>query len=328
LVDGLQQTRAFDDIILMGHAVANLTMDALAHPHPVTDPSLMSAEQHIISPADNAALLVLSESCTTGSTGEQAISTATGGSIYPACRSMVPPYTYAAALGTWVTALRIGRLVFISEPGEFAAPIHWTWQDSIGDADAVAVVGAAQDFLGYEFPVYVTPFTLLGGDELVFNPGVELGDQVELAGKQDAAALGFPVDWATSGETTVTDNDYTQVTRPGVQLLASNDIVPHGTAVTFEASSQIPRLEMSCDNPALLVTPPSCALPEDAMGPFHWDFGDGTTRTTPIQGAARAYFSPYVTHRFAHPGRYRVTVGATDSQGQQATPASIWVTVR
>ncbi|MGN6475113.1 MAG: hypothetical protein ACTHK4_15880, partial [Mycobacteriales bacterium] len=118
-VDGLRQTRAFDDIILMGHAVANLTMDALAHPQPVTDGSLSSAEQHVISPADNAALLVLSESCRAGAAGEKVVSTLTGGSIYPACRSMVPPYTYAAALGTWVTALRIGRLVFVSEPGEF-----------------------------------------------------------------------------------------------------------------------------------------------------------------------------------------------------------------
>ncbi len=327
-VEGLQQTRAFDDIILMGEAVANLTMTALAHSHPVTDPTLASAEQHVISPADNAALLVLSESCTAGPAGEKAISTATGGSIYPACRSMSPPYTYAAALGTWVTALRIGRVVFISEPGEFAAPIHWTWQDSIGDADAVAVIGAAQDFLGYEYPAYVTPFTLLGGDELIFNPGVELGDQVELAGKQDAAALGFPVNWATSGEATVTDNDYTQVARPGVALLASADDVTPGDVLIFEASSQVPRVEMTCDNPALLVAPPSCALPKDAMGPFHWDFGDGTTMTTPIQAQARAYFSPYVTHRYARPGRFEVTVRAADARGQAATSATMWVTVR
>lgn len=326
-VDGLRQTRAFDDIILMGHAVANLTMDALAHAAVVTDPSLASAEQHVVSPADNAALVALNASCEAGPAGEQAISAVTAGSIYPACRSMVPPYAYGAALGTWVTAVRVGRLVFVSEPGEFAAPIHWTWQNSIGDADAVAVIGAAQDFLGYEYPMYVTPFTLLGGDELIFDPGVALGDQVELAGKQDAAALGFPVNWATTGEATVTDNDYAQMSRPGVALLASNDEAGVGTTLTFEASSQVPRLRMTCTNPALVVAPPACPLPQDAMGPFYWDFGDGTTLTTPVAAAARAYFSPYVHHRYARPGRYKVTVHAYDANGQPATPATMWISV-
>jgi hypothetical protein len=64
------------------------------------------------------------------------------------------------------------------------------------------------------------------------------------------------------------------------------------------------------------------------MGPFRWSFGDGTTLTTPVQAQARAYFSPFVQHRYARPGTYVVTVRAADNQGAQATPATMVVTVR
>jgi hypothetical protein len=76
------------------------------------------------------------------------------------------------------------------------------------------------------------------------------------------------------------------------------------------------------------VVPPACPLPADGMGAFHWSFGDGTTLTTPVQAQARAYFSPFVQHRYARSGTYVVTVRAADTKGEQATPATIWMTVQ
>lgn len=321
-VNGQRQTRAFDDAVQMASVVTNLTEHALAGAHPVTDPTIASAEQHIISPVDNPALLALNY-LDSDDIGEKPVGALTQKSIYPAARSTKPPYAYVAALGTWVTALRIGKLAFLSEPGEFAAPIHWTWQQSIHGADAVAVVGAAQDFLGYEYPAYTSPFTLMGGDEHIFNPGVELGDQVTLAGQQEAQALGFDVDLTKSPETSATDNDYTQVTRPGALILPSAVYVSldsRGEArVRFEASAQVPRIRMTCSNPALLVAPPGCMAPEDAMHAFHWDFGDGTRLVTPVQAHVRAFFSPFVNHVYRAPGRYRVTVWSVDDNGMRAT---------
>ncbi|HEU5033804.1 MAG TPA: PKD domain-containing protein, partial [Mycobacteriales bacterium] len=319
-VHGQPQTRAFDDVLQMAGAVTDRVQAALAHPHVVTDPTLAGTEQHVISPVDNPALVALNY--LDSDAGEGTVGTLTGGSIYPAARSTHPPYAYGAALGTWVTGLRIGKLVLLSEPGEFAAPIHDTWRQSIHGADAVAVIGAAQDFLGYEYPAYTTPFTVMGGDELIFNPGVELGDQVTLAGQQDAQALGFDTDFTRSPEASVGDNDYTQVTRPGVLILpraVSGDVRgQRGWVAQFEAAAQVPRTQMRCSNPALLVTPPGCTLPEDAMGAFHWDFGDGTRLVTPVQAQVRASFSPFVRHVYQRPGRYTVTVWSQDSNGVQA----------
>ena len=177
--------------------------------------------------------------------------------------------------------------------------------------------------LGYEYPAYTTPFTLMGGDEHIFNPGVELGDQVTLAGQQDAQALGFDVDLTKSPETSVTDNDYTQVTRPGVLILPNavyGALDASGAwTVTVEASAQVPRVHMTCSNPALLVAPPGCMAPEDSMHACHWDFGDGTHLVTPVQAHVRAFFSPFVRHTYHRPGRYRVTVWSVDDNGVRAT---------
>jgi hypothetical protein len=146
---------------------------------------------------------------------------------------------------------------------------------------------------------------------------------VTAAGQQDEAALGFGTDPTRTPESSVTDNDYTQVSRPGVHLLpraVSGDLVPGlGWTATFVAASQVPRTQMRCSNPAWLVTPPGCSLPEDTMGAFHWSFGDGTSLTTPVQARVRASFSPFVHHVYTRPGRYTVTVSTADADGSPAT---------
>jgi hypothetical protein len=177
---GLQQTRAFDDVLHMGQLIGNLVIGSLARSRQITTPSVGAAEQYVQTPVDNAALIALDQGEKVD--GELLFSTITGGAIYPADRSFSPPYGAGAVLDTWVTGVRIGDLLFLTMPGEFFPEIHAAWQQGIHGAAGNFVIGAAQDFLGYEYPAYAFPFTLEGSDEHIFNPSVALGDQVVTAG--------------------------------------------------------------------------------------------------------------------------------------------------
>jgi hypothetical protein len=184
------------------------------------------------------------------------------------------------------------------------------------------VIGAAQDFLGYEYPAYAYPFTLEGGDEHIFNPSVVLGDQVVLAGEQNASTLGFHADDTTNGEVSALDNRYLRAFRPGVQLLPfpdSGDLPADGKGFdpALEGISQAARVSST----GTCVANPlgACPLPPAPMGGFHWSFGDGSRSVTPPQVFARAWFSPFLHHRYHAPGTYRVTVTASDKNGRTDT---------
>ena len=331
-VGGLTQTRAFDDIVQMARAVAGVTFDALAHAQPITNGVVGGAEQYVVSPVTDPAVIGL----TSGEPAEEIdngapwapISGLTG--IYPADRANTPPYAYGAAVGTWVTALRIGDMALLSEPGEFFGSIHDAWASGIHAPGGIAVVGAAQDFLGYEYPAYVTPFTFYGGDELIFGPSVSLGDQVVTAGEQDAQQLGFAADLTSNAETTALDQQYAKVVSSGAYLLPSTvsgdlDARTGQFSPILVAAGSAPRTSTTCTNPALLYVPPNCPFPPPPIGPFHWTFGDGSARTTPIEGQSRASYSPFIRHAYARPGTYRVSVSVT-SEGSTDT-ASLPVTV-
>ena len=331
-VNGQTQTRAFDDIEQMGRAVANMTFDALARARPLTSAAVGGAEQYVVAPVPNPAVvgLTYSEPAEEADNGAPwaPVSGLTG--IYPADRAATPPYAYGGAVGTWVTALRIGDVALVSEPGEFFGSIHDAWSAGIHAPGGVFVVGAAQDFLGYEYPAYVTPFTFYGGDELIFGPSPTLGDQVVTAGEQDARQLGFPADLTANAEVTALDQQYAKVVSAGAYLLPSTvagDLDPAGGGFSpvLVAAGSAPRATTTCTNPALLFEPPGCPLPAPAVGPFHWTFGDGTSLTTPVEGKSRASYSPFVRHRFTRPGTYRVRVSVT-SQGSTDT-ATVTVTV-
>jgi len=314
---GLRQTRAFDDVLHMGELIGNLVLGSLAHGHPIADPTVQSAEQYLLSPVDNPALIALDEAEQVD--GEQLLGSITGGQIYPADRSFDPPYGAGAALGTWVTALRIGDVLFTTMPGEFFPEIHAAWEQGIHGAAGNFVLGAAQDFLGYEYPAYAFPFTLEGSDEHIFNPSVTLGDQVVTAGEQDAAQLGFRVDYTSNAELSALTNDYLRAFRPGVQALAfpaSGDLPADGSgfAPVIEGVSQAARVSST----GACVADPlgACPLPPAPMDGFHWRFGDGTSAVAPAQVFARAWFSPFLVHRYRRPGTYELTVSAADQSGQ------------
>jgi hypothetical protein len=316
-VDGRTPTRAFDDILHMAAAVTNVAFGALAAGHTLTDPVVGGAEQYIVSPVANPAVLGLAAGNEVDGSGTGAWAPVAGlTTIYPTDRSFVPPYGAGAVVGTWVTALRVGDVALISEPGEFFGSIRAAWATGIHAPGGVFAVGAAQDFLGYEYPVGTTPFTLLGGDELIFGPSPTLGDQVVTAGEQGAAQLGFPADLTANAEVSALDQQYSQVARAGAYLLPSataGDLDPATGRFTpvLLAAGAPPRTTMTCDSPALIYSPPGCPVTAPPVPGFHWRFGDGTTATTPVEGRARASFSPFVSHAYDRPGTYRVSVAVT-----------------
>ncbi|MHB2024937.1 MAG: PKD domain-containing protein, partial [Mycobacteriales bacterium] len=233
-------------------------------------------------------------------------------------------YQVGGALGTWVTGLRIGHLLLLSEPGEFYPSIHQAWNRSIRGAAGVFVIGMAQDQLGYVYPMYSFPSALYSADEQIFNPSLTLGDQVVTAGEQVARRLGFRASLTTTAEATALNNDYLQATRPGVQFLPfprTGDLSPTtGTFTTLlEGISSNPRFSPAtvCHPPLGLPGLPTCpsAIPQPAMGPYSWNFGDGTTGTSP-PGTPQA--DPWFAHTYSAPGRYLVTARASDGQGASA----------
>lgn len=322
---GLRYTRGFDDALLVAHVLANLTFGALARGHPLTNSVVGGAEQEVTTPVTNPPLAVLGL-LTADQDDAGPIGQATG--TYPVDRAFTPPYGYVAALNTWVTGSRIGNVLFLSEPGEFFGSIHFTWQRTIRGSSAVEVIGAGQDFLGYDYPVTTAPFTLLGGDELLLGPSLALGDQVVTAGEQDASGLGFHGDLLATPETSVTKPDEGQLAKPGVLLVPSavavdinrrTDVAP----VRLLGNADPPRTSMTCENPALLTQPSSCPVPRPSMGAFHWRFGDGGSRVTSPQAHVRAYFSPYVMHDYRRPGRYWIAVSSADNKGRVAADSRV-----
>jgi len=319
------QTIAFDDAIHMGIAETNLVAEALADGlkkgHVLTDPTVASAEQYVLTPITNPIVLALLMSPVANygvwnNTPLNQLDSALD-------RDVTPPYLVGNNVGTWVTGLRIGDLAIISEPGEFFPDVHAAWDQGIKAAD-VEVVGIGQDQLGYEYPAYAYPNALWSADEQIFNPSATLGDQVVTAGEQDAQALGFNVDFTANGETQATRNDYTQIVKPGVQFLA----FPHSGDISAATGAFTPLLEpfsgaarfgtfTACNPP---VCPPGPQFQQPTMGAYSWNFADGTTGTSPAGN--ETYFS----HAFRHPGTYNVTVNTSDSNGTAVT-SSLPITV-
>src|SRR5258708_5864025 len=313
----------------MGSAVANVTFGALATGHPISVPIVGADEQEVVSPTTNPVDAALSYFDILGN-GAGWAPLGKIFTVYPDDRAFTPPYGYGVAFGTWVTTLRIGDVALVTEPGEFFGSIREALSKGIHAPDGVFVVGAAQDFLGYEYPVSTTPFTSLGGDEFIFGPSATLGDQVVTAGETEAGRLGFNVDPTSNAETTALEQDYTRIATTGVYLLPSvqgGDLDARTGTFTpsFLAAADPPRTTMTCDNPALLFTPPGCPLADPPLSRFAWRFGDGATATTATEGRARASFSPFVRHSFAAPGRYRVSVAvsAAGSTGTVSLPMTV-----
>lgn len=297
------QTTDYTQMAFYARALAGLVSQALAHAHPVTDPTLSARETVLDVPASNAAILGL----VYGWQVPEPLRTtlAQRATLFPADRSLDPAFLVGNVVRTPLTAVRIGRTLLVSMPGEPYPEVVEAIRQSVSGTDTVVALSKAQDDLGYFMPAWSYGVSAAEGtDHPVFSAAPQMGDQVALAQQRLARALGF----GTSGQAVSLpgQRDYAQAVRPGLQALAATAAGDAGPDGLFH-----PQLE-AVYNTAVYAGSP------DAGG-VRWDFGDGTRATTGyLLTATGPQGSSFVDHGFA-PGTHTVTVTATSARGETAT---------
>lgn len=275
------------EIVRDGRYLANRIFAGLAHAEPITDGAIAGAEQLVLTPATNPALLALVYANTQGFQCFDGV----------ACtidRSVTPPYLAGNVIGTYVTSLRIGDYVWVSEPGEAFPEVADAIRRSVLGARAVHVVGMAQDQLGYYYPPEDYPSNVMyPSDFLIYNIGPELADANVRASALNATMLGFT--GVPQHPMTGFEEPHTYV-EPGVQFFP---IVPESASftVSFTGNSHAGG---GGDLSGGIIAPDSVTKPT-------YDFGDGS----PLLRDAPQQFD----HTFPGPGSYTVTATTTDTNG-------------
>ncbi len=277
----------YAEVARQGRFIANAIERALARAHPITSGRVGGAQQYLSVPAHNPALLALVY-------GNEAGFRCFGDPI-GACtidRSTLPPFMAGDAIGTWVTTVRIGNALWSTEPGEAFPEVTRAIRRSVAGADAVNVVGMAQDQLGYFYPPEDYPASELNpSDFILFNVSPALADETVDAAAANALRLGFVA---------VPHHPRMDDRHPGYFFTAGTQFWP---SVAESASASVDFLGDAhpSEAPALPLQPPH------SVSEIHWRFGDGTTG---VSGDDERF-----THTFPGPGRYAVTATVTNERG-------------
>ena len=280
----------YPEVQRQGHFITNAILRALARAKPLTSDDIAGATQYIAVPAHNAALLALLYQNQTGFSCNDTLGACT------IDRSLAPPYLAGNLIGTWVTALRIGDIAYVSEPGEAFNEVTTAIRQSVSGASAVNVVGMAQDQLGYYYPPEDYPASEINpSDFIVFNVSPTLADESVDAAALDASQIGFR---GTPTHPMMDDRQPHAYFEPGVHFYPS----------VVEAASPTVSFLIASKPSQSPVLP---GQPDHTVSPAHVDFGDGTAQD--VTG------EQHVAHTFPGPGRYPVTATATDEQGQTRT---------
>ena len=282
----------YSEVEKQGAFLTNAVLRGMTNARPITSAKLAGAEQYIAVPAHNAALLALLAANAAGPSCDNPTGTCT------IDRSLLPPYLTGNVIGTWVTSLRIGDELWVSEPGEAFDDVSRTIRASIAGPRAVHVVGMAQDQLGYYYPPEDYPQSELNpSDFILFNVSPALADA-----NVDAAAL-----------------DATRVGFQGTPAHPQMDV--RDPNAFFEAGTQFYPSVVESADPArqfLVKAGPSNApvapgQPEHTATHAIVDFGDGSPTYQTTDREER------VSHTFPGPGSYTVTSKTTDESGAERT---------
>lgn len=295
-VDGLAEAEN------VGRFVANELERALAAARPITDDTIAAAEQYLLLPATNPALAALNLANVAADAAGQQTGDPVGSHCIPGIdictidRAILPPYAAGSAFGTWFTALRIGDVVYASEPGEAFPEVSEGIRAAFGGPD-VRVVGMAQDQLGYYYPPESYPWTFFNdSDHHIYNASLALGDANVQAHALNALVLGFTP--AVVHETNQFD-DPDQAGRAGVQFFP----------IPRESSGATVRFDVRTSESVLGERTFGLLGPDSAPGSIAWDFGDGVTAVSG-QGV--------VPHTYTAPGTYTVTATVAGSDGAES----------
>jgi len=301
-VGGIPDSKWFSGV------VTSVIGAALANSHWITDDTVASADTFVRVPAHNVALLALNAAWNLPESERDTMwQNPSGQSLYPIDRSMAPPYLTGNVIGTDLTALRIGRSVFLSMPGEPFPEVRASIAAATTGADTIVALSKGQDDWGYFYPAWAWGFTwFYRSDHNIFNVAPQAGDQIILSQTQNIGQLGFPVE--TAALSVPPPTRWQQALRPGLQAMADptwGDAAP-GSSVSAGTSP----------TDTLPVTFTAIYDGDyfglgSRQGPVHVDFGDGTS--TDVTGDKRTQFS----HDYA-PGTYTVTLTAQDSNGNPA----------
>jgi hypothetical protein len=223
--------------------------------------------------------------------------------VYPVDRADTPPYLTGTVVSTPATAVRIGGVIYVSEPGEPFPEIRLSLAKDTPGAREVVALSKGQDDLAYFYPAadYGATFAY-GSDHWEYNVAPQAGDQIIHADLADIRQLGFAT---TPGIVPRLGPDNLQTGfSPALQLLASPASGDAGQSGTFTTSLQ------ATYSPAHFNGNP-------LKGQVHWNFGDGTSADTNYhQNAAGAqHADAYFDHSFPAPGTYTVTASGTDTAG-------------
>ena len=272
--------------------VSDLITRALDDAHWVTDPTVRSTESFLQIPGTNAALLGLVAAWHLPDEQKQQVLDA--GGIYPIDRQDTPPYLTGSVLGTPLTALRIGRLVYASMPGEPFPEVRYAIANAVQGADAVVALSKGQDDLGYYYPAFVYPAAFVyNSDHHIYNVAPQAGDQIIQGQVANIGTLGFASHFDLARPL---PTRFEQALQPGLQALAS----PGAGAVERDGTLPV-TLQAIYSSAAFGGSP--------LAGKVHWDFGDGSQ-------ADSADMTRFV-HAF-RPGRYTVKLTARSESGDAA----------
>jgi hypothetical protein len=308
------ETTGFANMDWLAGVVANDVLEALGHAGWITSSQLGATEQLVRVPATNAALLALNDAWSLPDAQKQAEAQSSG--IYPIDRADRPPYRSGTLLGTYLTAVRIGSVAYLSMPGEPFPEVRLTIARSVPGATVIALSKGQDDF-GYFYPSYDYVFPeLYNSDHAIFNVAPEAGDLIIQDQVANLGRLGFPTNPALEAPL---PNDYAQKLKPGLQTLASPPTGDAGPGGRFVTTLQA-------------IYMPASVSDRPLSGQVRWNFGDGSYASTGYLSVGQDYGQTgqgghggsRVVHAFA-PGSYRVTATGADTAGN---PVSWTIAVR
>jgi PKD repeat protein len=276
------QIEDYSEVERQGRYVANAIQLAMAQALPLTSDVLASAESFVSTTADNAGLITLMKFNSGPPFGGPNCNPAFGGKC-TIPRSISTPWFQDSStkkVGTMASAVRIGPLLYVTNPGESFAEVNEAIRDGVLDATAVNVVGLAGDFLGYNWVRGQYTDTEFGSSNFkTYNLGPDLAQDTANLGHANAAAVGFTTTPAAIAVTAVKYGDVGNL--PGIQFYPTQleSVVP---TVQFYVGKATPQNRRS-----------------DPLSDIAWDFGDGSAPVTTGTG--------WVQHTFPGPGNYQVT---------------------
>lgn len=277
----------YNEVIPQGEYVANEIQRTMAKATPLTSDRIDGSERYMQMVADNSNLIL----------AMNLYSPPFGGCFddFDICsipRSTVPPYLTPVEgddplLGTYTSSIRIGDVIYSTNPGEAFAEVNDAIRDSIQGAKAANVVGLAGDFLGYYWVRGEYNDQQMGSSNFeTYNVGPAFPQLNADKARENAAELGFQ----TTPKTVHAVYDPDVADRPGIQWYPD------------ELESSDPTINMYAGAQRSQDT----SVP--APTSIHWDFGDGVEEDRPN--------GERFDHTFPGPGTYEVTASVVGSNSR------------